>query len=171
MKRNAASILSEALQAWEDTRNGIIEEVQSLGSKDFDFRPTPQNRTVGELVEHIMEVSLMMAGELTRPGGSFRRQSYEAFIAEYARIRRGRQSKASLIEDLKSTHADGDRRIRTAGELFMLQLIEGFDGQPITRLAWFYHGIAHEEYHRGQLALYARLLGRVPALTQRISSA
>ena len=30
------------------------------------------------------------------------------------------------------------------------------------------HGIAHEEYHRGQLALYARLLGRVPALTRLI---
>ena len=37
-----------------------------------------------------------------------------------------------------------------------------------TRLAWMNHGIAHEEYHRGQIALYARLLGRVPALTQKI---
>src|SRR5665213_2084857 len=26
----------------------------------------------------------------------------------------------------------------------------------------------HEDYHRGQLALYARLVGRVPALTQLI---
>jgi len=30
------------------------------------------------------------------------------------------------------------------------------------------HAIAHEEYHRGQLTLYARLLGRVPALTKLI---
>jgi uncharacterized damage-inducible protein DinB len=30
------------------------------------------------------------------------------------------------------------------------------------------HGISHEEYHRGQLAVYARLVGRVPALTKRI---
>jgi uncharacterized damage-inducible protein DinB len=37
-----------------------------------------------------------------------------------------------------------------------------------TRLAWMQHGIAHEEYHRGQLATYARLTGRVPALTKRI---
>jgi uncharacterized damage-inducible protein DinB len=31
-----------------------------------------------------------------------------------------------------------------------------------------HHGIAHEEYHRGQLALYARLFGTTPALTQAI---
>jgi uncharacterized damage-inducible protein DinB len=31
-----------------------------------------------------------------------------------------------------------------------------------------HHGISHEEYHRGQLALYARLFGEVPALTKAI---
>jgi uncharacterized damage-inducible protein DinB len=50
----------------------------------------------------------------------------------------------------------------------MLQNIRRFDGQMGTRLAWMHHGISHEEYHRGQLALCARLLGRVPALTKRI---
>ncbi|MBI1723113.1 MAG: hypothetical protein HYR48_04310, partial [Gemmatimonadetes bacterium] len=43
-----------------------------------------------------------------------------------------------------------------------------FDGRQGTKLAWVQHGIAQEWYHRGQLALYARLLGLVPALTRRI---
>jgi uncharacterized damage-inducible protein DinB len=50
----------------------------------------------------------------------------------------------------------------------MLPYITRFDGLKGTRLAWRNHGISHEEYHRGQLALYARLLGQVPALTQLI---
>jgi uncharacterized damage-inducible protein DinB len=50
----------------------------------------------------------------------------------------------------------------------MLQMITRFDGERGSRLAWMNHGISHEEYHRGQLALYARLAGRVPALTQLI---
>ena len=50
----------------------------------------------------------------------------------------------------------------------MLQTIRRFDGESGTRLAWMQHGIAHEEYHRGQLALYVRLLGRTPALTRLI---
>ena len=50
----------------------------------------------------------------------------------------------------------------------MLQTIRRFDGALWTRLAWLQHGIAHEEYHRGQLALYVRLLGKTPALTKLI---
>ena len=50
----------------------------------------------------------------------------------------------------------------------MLQTIRQFDGEPALRLTWMHHGIAHEEYHRGQIALYARLVGRVPALTKLI---
>jgi uncharacterized damage-inducible protein DinB len=54
------------------------------------------------------------------------------------------------------------------GELQMLQHIRRFDGLNGTRLAWLNHSIAHEMYHRGQLALYARLTGHVPALTRMI---
>jgi uncharacterized damage-inducible protein DinB len=50
----------------------------------------------------------------------------------------------------------------------MLQHIRRFDGEMGTRLAWMISGISHEDYHRGQLALFARLMGRVPALTKRI---
>jgi uncharacterized damage-inducible protein DinB len=73
-----------------------------------------------------------------------------------------------VIKLLKQSHAQGERKIRTAGELHMLQWITRFDGEQSSRLAWMNHGISHEEYHRGQLALVARLVGRVPALTQLI---
>jgi uncharacterized damage-inducible protein DinB len=53
----------------------------------------------------------------------------------------------------------------------MLQLIERFDGEMGTRLAWLHHGIAQEEYHRGQLCTYARLIGVEPALTRLIRDA
>jgi uncharacterized damage-inducible protein DinB len=60
-----------------------------------------------------------------------------------------------------------ERRFRRAGELSRLQWITRFDGKPGTKFARWQHGIAHEEYHRGRLALYTRLLGE-PALTRRI---
>jgi uncharacterized damage-inducible protein DinB len=53
----------------------------------------------------------------------------------------------------------------------MRQTIARFDGERGTRLAWLQHGIAQEMYHRGQLAVYARLLGEVPALTKQVESA
>jgi uncharacterized damage-inducible protein DinB len=148
--------------------NDFVDEVNNIPEKDFGFRPTPKNRSVAELAHHIIESGLMMSGELTRADGGFQRQDYPDFLKEYAGHIQPTESKKKLLALLKSTHAEGEKKFREAGELLILQYITRFDGLKGTRLAWMNHGISHEEYHRGQLALYARLLGRVPALTQLI---
>ena len=162
------SLLEEALEAWQYTRAGVISELRNLSEADFGFRPGPHSRTPAELAIHLAESGLMMAGELTRPDGNFRRKPYPQLLKEYGGGLPATGRKTSLLALLKRTHADGDRKIRAAGELVMLQSITRFDGERGTRLAWMNHAISHEEYHRGQLALYARLVGRVPALTQLI---
>ena len=162
------TLLEEALEAWTFTRDGVLDELRNIPEKDLSFRPAPGARSALELVQHIIESGLMMAGELARPDGDFRRKSYEGFLHEYGRGASSWRSKATLLAALRKTRADGEKKIRQAGELHMLQHIRRFDGEMGTRLAWMHHGISHEEYHRGQLALYARLMGRVPALTKRI---
>jgi uncharacterized damage-inducible protein DinB len=162
------TLLEEGLEAWELVREGVVDELKNLPEKDLGFRPSPESRSVIELTQHIVESGCMMAGELSRPDGDFRRKSYEGFLHEYSRGISSRRTKAQLLDALKKTHAEGHRKIRQAGELHMLQFITRFDGLKGTRLAWMHHGIAHEEYHRGQFAIYARLLGRVPALTRRV---
>jgi len=165
-----SSLLDEALEAWQYTRHGVIEEIENLSEADLKFRPHAESRTVAEIGLHVVESGLMMAGELTRPDGNFRRKSYPQILKEHAGRLPGAIKKAPLVKLLKRTHAEGDRKIRRVGELFMLQRITRFDGELGTRIAWMNHGISHEDYHRGQLALYARLVGRVPALTQLIRS-
>ena len=162
------SLLDEALEAWAYTRSSIVSEIQNLSDADMKFRPKPESRTPAELAIHIVESGLMMAGELARPDGDFQRKTYPQFIREYARNIPPAKKRSEIVRLLKRTHAEGERKIRAAGELHMLQLITRFDGERGSRLAWMNHGISHEEYHRGQIALYARLVGRVPALTQLI---
>ena len=162
------TLLEEALEAWEYTREGVVEEFQSLPEKDLGFRPDEKSRSVIELAQHIVESGTLMIGELTRSDGDFQRKSYEGFLHEYGRGISAKRTKAQLLDALKKTHAEGQRKFREVGELHVLQLIRRFDGKMGSRLAWMHHGISHEEYHRGQLALYVRLLGRVPALTRRI---
>ena len=162
------TLLEETLEAWQYTRAGVIDEVKNLSEKDLAFRPGDQSRTAAELVMHVVESGLMMSGELARPDGDFQRQTYPQFLKEYAGRLPRATKKSELVALLKRTHAEGDRKIRAAGELFMLQTIRRFDGVYGTRLAWMNHGVSHEDYHRGQFALYARLVGRVPALTQLI---
>jgi uncharacterized damage-inducible protein DinB len=168
MSGQSRSLLDETLAGWTYTRQGVIAEVENLPEPAFDFRPGDGSRTTRELVQHIIESGLMMSGELTRPDGDFQRQSYPSFLEEYAKGVTSHRTKAALCDSLRRTQADGDALIRSAGEVWMLQTIRQFDGSRATRLSWMHHGVAHEEYHRGQLALYARLVGRVPALTKLI---
>ena len=163
-----STLLEEALEAWAYVRAGVIDEARSIPAGRFDFRPTPESRSPAELVAHVIESGQMMAGELTRADGDFTRQSYERHLSEHAGQVATDRAPEILIELLATTGEAGRRRIREAGEVMMLQRIRRFDGARGTRLAWMNHGIEHESYHRGQLALYVRLMGGVPALTRQI---
>ena len=163
-----ANLLEEALDAWTDARKGIIEEVENIPSDRFAFRPTPEVRSVAEMVRHILEVSLMMVGELTREETDFRRLPWPQLLEAHAGDVQRLETKAELVGALRRTLTQGRERFQAVGELHMLQLIQRFDCELGTRLAWLHHGIAQEMYHRGQLATYARLMGLEPALTRRI---
>ena len=166
---STASLLEEALDAWADARRGVIAELRSIPAGQIGFRPEDGARSVAEIARHIADTALMWCGELSDPAGDFTRQGFPAFIRQYGTPEADRPAdKAGLVRLLRSTHVQGVRQIRATGEVGMLQTIRRFDGELWTRLAWLQHGIAHEEYHRGQLALYVRLLGRTPALTRLI---
>lgn len=161
-------MLEEMLEAWQDARGLVLGEAQNIPAGRYDFRPTEKVRSVGELVAHILEVSEMMVGELCRPEGDFRRRSFPELIAEYASDVSGLREKGPLVDALEQTLERGLQRFRAAGAAHLAAPIRRFDGQEASRFAWMHHGISQEMYHGGQLALYARLMGLVPALTQRI---
>jgi uncharacterized damage-inducible protein DinB len=163
-----SSLLDETLEAWRDVRDGLIDEVRNIPARHFDFRPTPEVRSVRELVQHILEVAMMMTGELTRPDTDLHRAPWPKLLALYAKPAWRATTKGELVKLLRSQMRDAERRFREAGELSLYQLITRFDGEPGTKFTWLQHGIAQEMYHRGQLTLYARLLGLEPALTRRI---
>jgi uncharacterized damage-inducible protein DinB len=164
----ARNLLDETLQAWTYARGGVIDELENIPAEQFDFKPAQKSRTVNDLARHILQSGLLAAGELNRPDGNFQRQPYPAFMKEYGGDYDAAGGKAQLIELLGQTLKDGVSAFERNGEAAMLKDIIQFNGEPATRLTWLNHAIAHEEYHRGQLALYARMLGLVPALTKLI---
>jgi len=165
------NVLEEAMDAWADARGGVIDEARNIPVRHWDYRPVPQVKSVRELVVHILEVAMMMTGELTREDTNFRRAPWPKLLTQYAGPAYEAKTRAELLDLLRKQLRDGQKQFRAAGELHMLQMIERFDGERGTRLAWLHHGIAQEMYHRGQLTTYARLLGIEPALTKRIRGA
>ena len=165
------TLLEETLEAWQDARLGFLAEAKNIPASQWDFRPTPETRSVRELVVHILEVAMMMTGELTREDTNFKRAPWPRLLEMYAGAAYRAKTRGELLRLLKSQYREAEKEFRAVGELHMLQLIERFDGEMGTRLAWLHHGIAQEEYHRGQLCTYARLMNIEPALTKRIRGA
>ena len=165
-----SKLLEEALEAWAFARQGVLDEISNLTEANLSFRPGKDAKTIAEIGHHIVEAGLMMAGELSRADGNFTRKPVPELIHEHAGTLEVPTSKASAIGLLERTHTDGAKRLHAAGEALMMQPITQFNGVPATRLSWMHHGIAHEDYHCGQLALCARMLGKIPALTQKIMS-
>jgi uncharacterized damage-inducible protein DinB len=162
------SYLEETLEAWRDARIGIIKELENIPEDRLDFRPTPETRSVRELIQHILEVSMMMTGELSRPYTNMKRAPWPDLLNQYAKAAYGAKTKRELLDILSSQMDDAERSFRKAGDLALWQFMDRFDGLPGTKMQWLHHGISQEMYHRGQLTIYARLMGLVPALTQRI---
>ena len=161
-------LFEELLEAWRYTRAGVIAEAENLPESRFLERPAGVGRSPLELVNHIVESGRLMSGELSRANGDFRRKPYPELISEHLAPDDVAHSKSEAVERLRRSHAEGDAALRKAGAERLLEPIRQFNGEHATRLAWMHHGVSHEEYHRGQLALYARLFGETPALTKRI---
>ena len=162
------SMLDEMLESWQGTRYGLIAEVANIPAGRFGWRPTPASRSVAEQVQHILEVAMMATGEFTRPDTNLHRAPWPKLLGLYAKPAWKAKTRAQLLKLLRSQMKDAERRFRAQGEVALWQTHQRFDGLAGTKRAWIEHAIAHEEYHRAQVALYARLMGIVPALTRMI---
>lgn len=158
----------EMIESWRYTREGVIAEVKNFPDAEFARMPVHLKRTALDLVNHIVESGRLMSGELSRPDGDFQRKSYTDLLKEHTRPGDQASSKSEAIALLERSHAEGEAMLKAAGAGLMAKPIRQFNGVPASRLSWMTHGVSHEEYHRGQIALYARLAGETPALTKLI---
>lgn len=164
-------LLTQALEALTFSREGTIAEAANIPAEKWDFRPHPEVKTVAELVRHMIEAGVMMVGEAADPDGDYQRRSPEEHVKAHLGGLKLDDDPVTLQAALRTTLDNATRAVREAGPDFMRTPIRRFDGGEWSRLAYVYYAASHDDYHRGQLTLYARLLGLVPALTQKIQKA
>lgn len=153
---------------WKEFRKGLIAEVEQIPDDKFDFRATPETRTIAELLQHVVEVQKMLIGEACRADGNLRRQSFADHVNEYAPEAKAVTDKNGLLELLRSSMEVCEASIRSNDDL-MQGSMGGMDGKPTPKLKVVNFAMSHEMYHRGQLTVYERLLHLEPALTKQFA--
>jgi uncharacterized damage-inducible protein DinB len=153
--------MSEELQIfirlWNHEAKKTADLLRTLPADQYDFRPDPQARSLGELAWHLAEVDAYPTWAIeqgrfepgSRPQGMERPRSIEALAPGYERIH------AEAVQRIQHlTPADLDRKLRYFTQQEM----------PIRDLLWG-AVLFHMIHHRGQLSILARLAGgSVPSI-------
>lgn len=168
---DAQILLDEALGSWAAARQNLIAEVENIPPDGLDYRVGEGGRSVAEIVRHVVESGVIFAGEVARADGDFWRAPFSAFHQDYCGSLPEASGRADMIDLLNTTMLQADSTIRAAGAEHMLGSMRGISGAPGTRLATLHFAVAHEFYHAGQIALCARAMGVIPALTKRFQPA
>jgi uncharacterized damage-inducible protein DinB len=136
---------------WEREAAKTNSLLESMPLDQYDFRPDPKGRSLGELAWHLAEVDAYTTFGIERggfvfgmrPPGMERPKSIETLGPGYARMHADALERVSRL-----TETDLDRRIRH------------FTGheRTIRELLWE-AVLLHMIHHRGQLSILIRLAG------------
>jgi uncharacterized damage-inducible protein DinB len=155
------------IETWKDVREGLIAEVSKIPAGKFDFKATPETRSVAELVQHIIGTQAVLVGEMCRPDTNLMRAPFPELIKQYAGEVVSTTDKDGLLELLARSQEAAAEKIRAFGEEPLHEQTRRFDGKVTSKLGFLHFSYSHEMYHRGQLTVYERLMNIEPALTTR----
>lgn len=149
----ATSELQTFLGVWDAEAQKTVALLRALPAGQYDFRPDPGGRSLGELAWHLTEADAYVSWGIeqgtfapgTKPPGIERPKSMEALAAGYERV-----------------HAEAVARVRRLGPGDLDRRLKYFDGRerPIRDLLWS-ATLFHNIHHRGQLSVLCRLAGGV----------
>ena len=143
--------LDTFLASWDREAANTVKLLQALPPAQYDFRPDPGGRSLGELAWHLAESDAYISYGIER--GTF------AMDAKPPNIERPREV-AALAPGFERVHKEAVARIQKLEPEDLDRTLPFFNGQqtPIRAILWDMI-IAHAIHHRGQLSLMCRLAG------------
>jgi len=153
-------------------RKNTIIIAEEIGEEHYGFRPTPETRSVAQLLMHIglvpriQEQIHAIERRTTLVGFDF-----PAFITRLSEEEQRALPKVKIVEFLRT---EGDRFagwLEGVSDEFLAERVtmpSGMVPDSKTRFEMLSAPKEHEMHHRGQLMLMERLLGIVPHMTREM---
>ena len=145
-----ANELEMFLAAWDREAANTVKLLKALPPAQYDFRPDPGGRSLGELAWHLAEGDAYMSYGIER--GQF------AMDMKPPNIERPRAIEA-LAPGYDRVHREAVARIRTLKPEDLDRTISFFTGPMTIRDILWNAIVGHGIHHRGQLSLMCRLAG------------
>jgi uncharacterized damage-inducible protein DinB len=139
---------------WDREAQNTIKLLEALPADQYDFRPDPKGRSLGELAWHLSEIDACISYGIVE-----RRFDLQDSLPE---LQRPREVKL-LAPGYRRVHELAMERLRKIKNEDLDESVTFFDGSPMTirEVLWtvMLHHLIH---HRGQLVQMCRTAGGKP---------
>jgi uncharacterized damage-inducible protein DinB len=155
------------IDSWKTIREDTALAVEDFPADEFDFKPTPELMTFGELGRHILDAGHALTGVLLAGVDNLATPEFREMAARFRTPLPEKLESAALASELRKSIEARAAELGAKGDDFYSAIITRFDGQKVTRLEMLQFIKEHELTHRSQMFTYLRLKGVVPATTRR----
>lgn len=138
------------LALWDAEAEKTAHLLRALPADQYDFRPDPGGRSIGEMAWHLAEGDAY--NSLGIDNGGFDPGMKPPGMARPRTI-------AELAPGYERIHADAKERILKLGPGDLERQIKFFDGSERAVIDILWNVLLHLVHHRGQLATLCRLSG------------
>ena len=149
----ADPIMTSLRSLYRPIRRNLLQTAEQVPESLYDFKPTPDVRSIGQLVGHVANTHYNFCSAAMserRPGG----ENYENVRA-----------KEALVAALRASFEYCDRAYASIGDAAAGEIVTMFGAQVARAYALTYN-VAHDNEHYGNLVTYMRLKGIVPPSSQ-----
>jgi len=146
--------LAAFLSAWNAEAERTLQLLETLPADQYDFRPDPQGRSIGELAWHLSEIDACLSF-----GVAHRRFRLED---EPPGLVRPRQV-ALLVSGYRRIHEEAVARLASLDDAGMDETVTYLDGRNMKIRDVLWNSLLHHLiHHRGQLVMLCRMSGGKP---------
>ena len=148
--QSANPFMSELKQFYTVRKGDLLKAADRMPAESYDFKPTPDIRTFGQLIAHIADAQMSFcSGAKGKP------------IRLNAAAK---TSKADLVAALKASFDECDGALDATTDAVATQMIKTGDSEHTKFWALLYATL-HDNEEYGYLAVYLRLKGLIPPST------
>jgi uncharacterized damage-inducible protein DinB len=157
-------------RSFRTVRENTIKSAEEIPEDQYDFRPTPDVRSVRQLLDHIAVSPSIM---LYLHQNNVTRLEDVPIVDLIGPLRENEAKPRNKAETLAFLKSEGEKFatfVEGLSDAFLAEAVTMRPGeQPATktRFEMLLSPKEHEMHHRGQLMLIERLLGAVPHLTRQ----
>jgi uncharacterized damage-inducible protein DinB len=139
---------------WNAEAQSTIRLLEALPDDQYDFRPDPKGRSIGELAWHLSEIDACLSF-----GVAERRFSFEDEVPD---LKRPREIKL-LAPGYRRVHQQAVARLEKLQNDQLDESVTFFDGRQVSIRHVLWGALLHHLiHHRGQLVLLCRMAGGTP---------